>query len=223
MDFDFISKSYFYNPTYLEPITDIKNLEPLYDPTLLPQLHSSELFKSSSPELSQEPSPELFKSSSSEISQLSSSELSRLSSSELSRSSSELPPSSSSELSPSSLKLEESTSSEKSIISGHSQTETSPNNTIGIQDQLLSDNIIEPMNNGSDDNNMVPTSAQKWWASIVIGFIFGIISSPGAYYISSMITTSLGGIELTNGRGPNIVGLLIHTIIFILIVRIILW
>lgn len=68
-----------------------------------------------------------------------------------------------------------------------------------------------------------PTNGQKWWAALLLGFVFAIVSSPAAYYATSYVTTSLGGISLTVGPGPNLVGLLIHTLIFILIVRIILW
>lgn len=87
-----------------------------------------------------------------------------------------------------------------------------------IQDRLLIDSIISPT--GTSDP---PTSEQKWWAAIVIGFIFAIISSPLAYYATSKLTTTLGGLPLTDGPGPTLVGLLVHTIIFVLIIRLIMW
>lgn len=66
------------------------------------------------------------------------------------------------------------------------------------------------------------SSGQKWWAAILLGIIFLIVSSPLAYLGSSSLSVSLGGMPLANG-GPNIPGLLLHTAIFILIVRLILW
>jgi len=98
--------------------------------------------------------------------------------------------------------------------------------SLSTQESLLNDSRITPTGNGNPSSKPFctqPTSSQKWWAAVVLGFIFALISSPAAYYVSSTITTSLGGISTIDGTGPNFVGLVIHTIIFILIVRIILW
>lgn len=100
------------------------------------------------------------------------------------------------------------------------------NDTLTFQESILNDSRISPTGNGSLESKPVctpPTNAHKWWASVLLGFVFALVSSPAAYYISSKVTTSLGGLATTEGPGPNFVGLLIHTLIFILIVRIILW
>ena len=97
---------------------------------------------------------------------------------------------------------------------------------LSIQDSLLNDSRITPVGNGnlaSKPYCIQPTNGQKWWAAVLLGFLFALISSPAAYYVTSKITTSLGGITLMDGSGPNFVGLSIHTMIFIIIVRIILW
>lgn len=106
------------------------------------------------------------------------------------------------------------------------------NNDTNITDTL---NIIEPLQESPIineitrfDNNIIPylhnyTNEEKWWIAIFLGFIFAIVSSPAAYYITSKVTTSLGGVSLNNGLEPNFVGLLIHTLIFIIIIRIIMW
>ena len=95
------------------------------------------------------------------------------------------------------------------------------------QDKILNDSRITPNGNGNPDAPMScspPTSGQKWWASVVLGFIFALVSSPAAYYATSTVTTSLGGLSLMQSSiTPSLVGLLIHTLIFILIIRIILW
>ena len=91
---------------------------------------------------------------------------------------------------------------------------------------ILNDSRMSPAGNGNASAKLYttqPTSGQKWWAAVLLGFIFAIISSPAAYMITSKATTSLGGAALTEGSGPTFAGLLIHTIIFIIIVRIILW
>lgn len=95
---------------------------------------------------------------------------------------------------------------------------------LSIQDSILNDSRITPSGNGSGKTVCTqPTTGQKWCAAVLLGFVFALISSPVAYYATSKVTTSLGGIPLTEGAGPNFVGLLIHTLIFILIVRLILW
>jgi hypothetical protein len=96
-----------------------------------------------------------------------------------------------------------------------------------IQDSLLNDSRLSPGGNGSTTNRQVltqpPTNGQKWWAAVIFGFIFGIISSPAAYYATSKITSKIGNTTTMEGPGPNFIGLLLHSIIFILIIRLVLW
>lgn len=93
-----------------------------------------------------------------------------------------------------------------------------------FSDKMINDSRLAPNGNGTHVmSDEPPTNSQKWWAAIVIGFVFALISSPAAYFVTSTVTTSLGGAPLVFGPGPNLVGLLVHTIIFILIVRLILW
>ena len=110
------------------------------------------------------------------------------------------------------------------VLVGTRDVEVVP--TISFRESLLNDSRITPTGNGSPSSKPYctqPNSGHKWWASILLGFIFAIVSSPAAYYVSSKVTTSLGGISTTDGPGPNFVGLLIHTLVFIIIIRIILW
>lgn len=95
-----------------------------------------------------------------------------------------------------------------------------------LQESLLNNSRITPTGNGDPNGKPYctePTSGQKWWAAVLLGLIFALISSPAAYYITSSVTTSLGGIPLMYGAGPNFAGLVVHTLIFIVIVRVILW
>jgi len=100
------------------------------------------------------------------------------------------------------------------------------NKDITKSEILLNDSRITPTGNGDVNGStpcVTPSSGQKWWASILLGFIFAIISSPAAYFITSTVTTTLDGLPLMYGPGPSLVGLLIHSIIFALIIRLILW
>lgn len=98
-----------------------------------------------------------------------------------------------------------------------------------IQDALLNDSRITPTGNGNQSSKPYctqPTSGQKWWASVLLGFIFALISSPAAYNITSLITKNTIGLSSENFQSfylPTLLGLIIHTIIFIIVVRIILW
>lgn len=100
----------------------------------------------------------------------------------------------------------------------------------GIHEKLLTDSRISPVGSGvleDKPNCTVPTSGQKWWAAIILGVLFALISSPPAYAITSKISTTLGGMPLYTFTdtypAQTIVALFIHTLIFILIVRILLW
>lgn len=97
-----------------------------------------------------------------------------------------------------------------------------------IQENLLNDSRITTVGNGNKNQTTFystpPTSGQKWWAAVILGFLFAIISSPVAYNISySAISNVNDHIELMHGTGPNVFGLILQTIIFIIIIRIILW
>jgi hypothetical protein len=66
-----------------------------------------------------------------------------------------------------------------------------------------------------------PTSGQKWWAAILLGLIFFILSSRVAYGLTNSLTSKIGVPHMRDG--PPFIDLLIHTVLFILIVRLILW
>src|SRR5690242_19057941 len=97
--------------------------------------------------------------------------------------------------------------------------------TPSIQDLLLDNSRITPAGNGTAINKSQfnqPTNGQKWWAAVIIGFIFALISSPPAYAISSSLRGQTQ--EITKKISyTDLFGLFIHTIIFIIVIRIILW
>jgi hypothetical protein len=68
-----------------------------------------------------------------------------------------------------------------------------------------------------------PSSNRKLLIAIIFGLIFAILSSPVVYQITNYISMKLGGVETTIGQGPTIIGLIIQTLIFIIVIRIILW
>ena len=99
-----------------------------------------------------------------------------------------------------------------------------------ITEKILIDSRISPMGSGNladKPNCTAPTSGQKWWAAIILGVLFALLSSPPAYAITSAVSTSLGGMPLYTFTdtypGQTLLALFIHTLIFILIVRILLW
>ena len=67
------------------------------------------------------------------------------------------------------------------------------------------------------------SSNRKLLIAIIFGLIFAILSSPVVYQITNYISMKLGGVETTIGQGPTIIGLIIQTLIFIIVIRIILW
>ena len=99
-----------------------------------------------------------------------------------------------------------------------------------MNESLLTDSRLSPFGSGNLEDKPIctaPTSGQKWWAAIVLGLVFAIVSSPPAYAVTSAITTAVGGMSLYTFTdtypGQTILALIIHTIIFILIVRLLLW
>lgn len=68
----------------------------------------------------------------------------------------------------------------------------------------------------------VSNNGEKWWFSFVLGMVFGIMSSSPVYEGTSYITTAIGGMPTMEGRGPTIGGILVHSLLFALVVRVIL-
>lgn len=62
------------------------------------------------------------------------------------------------------------------------------------------------------------TNSQKWSISILSGLIFLIIASPPVYMLTNVIFEPLGLPTIINGVVTPF-GLILHTIVFILIVR----
>lgn len=72
------------------------------------------------------------------------------------------------------------------------------------------------------DGLQAPTSAQKWWCAVLLGFIFAILASGISFQTTNSLSLMVG-FRTYNEQGPTLAGLLIHTGIFILLMRLILW
>lgn len=97
---------------------------------------------------------------------------------------------------------------------------------LNLQDRMLNYSRIAPGGPGNVSGQEYlgpPSSSQKWWAALILGLLFFVISSPLAYYLSSTVTTTLGGLPTTIDYGPTLIGLIIHTLLFILLVRLLMW
>ena len=88
-------------------------------------------------------------------------------------------------------------------------------------DDLLNRSLLSP--SGIDEDSLTPTSGQKWWAAIILGFVFALVSSPLAYSMTNSVVCYFGGFPMGRKGGPTVPGLFLHTVIFILIARVILW
>ena len=66
-----------------------------------------------------------------------------------------------------------------------------------------------------------PDNSKKWSISIYSGLLFFIIASPLLFKLVNKLTISSINVSILDENGnPNMIGLLIHTLVFILIVRI---
>lgn len=105
--------------------------------------------------------------------------------------------------------------------------EEAPFPILSIRDRVLNDSRLTPNGNGSLETKELyaqrPTEGQKWWAAVIFGFVFGLVASPALYHVTSKITTTAGYNPTMSGPGPSTFGLFLHSIIFILMIRLILW
>ncbi len=73
--------------------------------------------------------------------------------------------------------------------------------------------------------NVVPsqtTSQQKWIIAVLAGVLFALISSNMMYGFTNKLFSGINVGPLYKTGGPTTTGLVIHTIVFILLIRLIL-
>lgn len=64
------------------------------------------------------------------------------------------------------------------------------------------------------------TSVDKWMIAVVAGLLFFLMATPYLFDITNAATMSIMRLQLTNSQGcPNMAGVMVHTLLFILIVR----
>lgn len=63
------------------------------------------------------------------------------------------------------------------------------------------------------------TSKDKWIISIMAGLLFLLIASPFLYNFVNMVSTEVINIPTAVDGNPNLLGLLINGLIFIVIIR----
>ena len=74
--------------------------------------------------------------------------------------------------------------------------------------------------------NLKLSNQQKWLGAIVAGLLFLILSSSFVYQLTNKLLTSLFGPKaatISAGGAPSTLGLILHTVVFILLLRLILW
>lgn len=66
------------------------------------------------------------------------------------------------------------------------------------------------------------TKSQKWLVALVVAFIFFILASPATYNYVNVLTSTIG-LNITSSDGcPNLGGVMVHSIIFLFIIRLLL-
>lgn len=63
------------------------------------------------------------------------------------------------------------------------------------------------------------TSSDKWTVAFVSGLLFLLVSSPATYSITNSVTSRLG-LTIADSEGcPNLMGIILHALVFVLLVR----
>jgi hypothetical protein len=64
------------------------------------------------------------------------------------------------------------------------------------------------------------TNQDKWYLSIITTILFYIIALPATYeYITNPIVEDITGISLEEKGKPTIIGVILHSLVFLLIIR----
>ena len=67
---------------------------------------------------------------------------------------------------------------------------------------------------------MSVSTEQKWQISFLSGLIFLIVSSPMLYKITGNLVKNISDYEIQKKGKPKMSGIMIHTLVFVLITRI---
>lgn len=79
-------------------------------------------------------------------------------------------------------------------------------------------NIEQPAQNIVPQPEPLITNKSKWIGALILGAVFLLISNGYTYKATNWLT-SLVGIKSSKGGCPNWIGLLLHAVVFILVVR----
>jgi hypothetical protein len=64
-----------------------------------------------------------------------------------------------------------------------------------------------------------PSNQEKWTIAFMAGILFLIISSPFLYGVVNRITSYFGVKIIENNGSPNITGMVLHAVVFIIVVK----
>lgn len=84
------------------------------------------------------------------------------------------------------------------------------NSNVGISDS----------NDSNDSENKPPDNIEKWLIAIMLGVIFLIVAAPLIFKFSNQIFNYINIHTLNPDGRPSVMGWIIHTVIFIIIVRV---
>jgi len=74
------------------------------------------------------------------------------------------------------------------------------------------------------ENMPYVTNSMKWWLALFLGALFFLLALPYTYQLINMGITGVGlPSVLTGDSCPTVMAVLINAILFVLIIRLILW
>lgn len=89
---------------------------------------------------------------------------------------------------------------------------------------IVQTNESAKQNNQVFAANNTWSETDKWWIAIFLGLLFAIFASPLLFGLTNIfIGGALSTVPLYEPLGATIFGLVVHTIIFIFVIRILLW
>lgn len=68
----------------------------------------------------------------------------------------------------------------------------------------------------------VVTNSMKWWLAGILGVLFFVLSSPGAYSLTNAALDA-AGLPGRKTCGPSLLTVVVHSILFALLIRLVMW
>jgi hypothetical protein len=88
-----------------------------------------------------------------------------------------------------------------------------------LQSQKEPDPHVIIIDRNMEEKGMRVTNFDRWLIAIIIAIIFFILALPFVFGLTNKVTKVIGVNTVTSNGGPSLVGVILHAVIFLILIR----